>query len=112
MMKSIENVEIDWIFDIYFHHFRTIFGLIDGISNKSIEIGFDLINFAATIDLDSKNSDRNLDLNMIQIWNFSKFGSGSIESPMVSLFALISSNYHSLYMFVFVSKVKNFQTGR
>ena len=46
IMKLIENVKINWIYEI-FEHFRSIFDYIDWILNKSIKIELVLIDFIA-----------------------------------------------------------------
>ena len=51
IIKSIENDKINWIFDLFqlfstnFEYFQSIFDYINGISNKSIEMGIVLIDF-------------------------------------------------------------------
>ena len=75
----------------FFDKIPSLFKLFLSNLNFLIILVADLIDFVATIDLDSKNSDQKFDKHTIQIRNFSKYGSGLIASPKLTNLPLTKS---------------------
>ena len=61
MLNLIDKVNLNQLFSIKFDLFLSLSIIFNLFLNLLIEIGHDMINFVAMIDLDSKNSDQKSD---------------------------------------------------